>query len=73
MVRSSCQEGFVASPERDTYQMVRFTDDTMGHFVKVTGKSGMITLLTKADGYILIRAQDNVVNTGDVFEVILFD
>ena len=73
MVRSSCQEGFVASPERDTYQMVRFTDDSMGHFVKVTGKSGMITLLTKADGYVLIRAHDNVVNTGDVFEVILFD
>lgn len=64
---------FKTSPDRDTYQMVRFTDPELKTFEKVTGKSGMITLLTKADGYILVRASDHEVVKGEIHNVVLFD
>jgi molybdopterin biosynthesis enzyme len=42
-------------------------------FQKVSGKSGMITLLTKADGYIWVPSHDNCIEKGKDYDVILLD
>lgn len=58
-----------AAPGRVTYQLVRVTDSAEPVFTK----SGMITGLASADGYIILEENSEGKNKGEQVEVILFD
>ncbi len=74
VVRAVCSQAFKTDAFRDTFQMVKLTAHANGpQFEKVAGESGMITLLTKADGYILVPASRNQVSQGEAFDVIVID
>lgn len=74
IIRAVCAKTFRTDAQRDTFQMVRLTGYNCPHqFEKVDGESGMITLLTKADGYILVPAARNLVRQGEEFDMIVLD
>ncbi len=74
IIRAVCAKPFKTDAQRDTFQMVRLTGHSGPHqFEKVDGESGMITLLTKADGYILVPAVRNLVRQGEEFDMIVLD
>lgn len=49
---------------RDTYQMLHFVDDLA---YSTSGKSGMMTLLTKSEGYTIVD-KDSVLKKGDLID-----
>jgi len=74
IVRAKCSKPFNTSTDRDTYQMVKLIEHQGSHsFEMVTGKSGMITLMTKADGYIFVSQEKNGVSLGEDYDVIVFN
>lgn len=74
IVRADRESNFTTSATLDTYQMVSLNPcEGKTTFQKVSGKSGMITLLTKADGYIWVPSHDNCIEKGKDYDVILLD
>ncbi|MFT9497873.1 gephyrin-like molybdotransferase Glp [Anaerosolibacter sp.] len=62
-----------SSPGKETYQMVVLESDNGEYLAKpIHGKSGSITLLTKADGYIRIDTNKEGVEKGEKVKVVLF-
>lgn len=57
-------------PGRDTYQMVTIEErNNKIHAIPNHGKSGMISLLTKSHGYIIIKSHEEGVNIGEERDV----
>lgn len=63
-----------AAPGKKTCQLVKITEDEKGNkeAVPVLGRSGMITTLTRADGYIEVDVNQEGLKKGDAVEVHLF-
>ncbi len=62
-----------SSPGKETYQMVILEDNNGEYLAKpIHGKSGAITLLTKAHGYIAIDTNKEGVEKGEKVRVVLF-
>ena len=67
IVRAESESNFTTSATLDTYQMVLLNPcEGKTTFQKVSGKSGMITLLTKADGYIGFHLMRIVLKKGRI-------
>ncbi|MCF6466091.1 molybdopterin molybdotransferase MoeA [Clostridium sp. Cult2] len=63
---------FPSSPGRETYQMVKLEErDGKVYATPSFGKSGMITLLSNSDGYIIIKAHEEGIYKGEEREVYL--
>lgn len=63
-----------AAPGRDSYQMVRIEARDDGYIAMPTsGKSGMITLLTQSNGYVVIPKEVGMYREGDVVRGVYFD
>lgn len=63
---------FPSSPGKETYHMVRLKEENGQNFVIPSfGKSGMITLLSESDGYIIIKEHEEGINTGELRQVFL--
>ena len=63
-----------AAKGRDTYQMVSIEETQEGVLAHpTTGKSGMITLLSGSDGYVIIPKEVGVIRKGTVVEGYYFD
>lgn len=74
IIRAVYAESFKTDSNRDTFQMVKLIQHHgTPRFEKVAGESGMITLLTKADGYILVPSSRNRVQKGEVHEIVVID
>jgi molybdopterin molybdotransferase len=59
-----------SSPGQETYQMVSLVEkDGHLHAVPVLGKSGMITLLSNSNGYIVMKAHEEGLYQGEEREV----
>jgi len=70
-----CREGILtqnvhAAPGRETFIMVRVIDNEV---VPVLGKSGMITMMSKADGYIRIPKDTEGIAAGSQVTAYLFE
>lgn len=63
---------FPSSPGKETYQMVNLVEKNGQNFaIPNFGKSGMITLLSKSDGYIILKPEEEGISKGDIREVYL--
>lgn len=63
---------FPSAPGKDTYVFVNIKKENGIYYATPKfGKSGMITNLSKADGYIVIKIHEEGVNKGDLREVYL--
>jgi len=61
---------FHSSPGKETYQMVMLEErENKIYAVPNFGKSGMITLLSKSSGYIVIKADEEGLNKGEERDV----
>lgn len=61
---------FPSSPGKETYQMVNIVErDGKTYAIPSFGKSGMITLLSKSDGYVVLKPHEEGISKGDVREV----
>lgn len=61
---------FPSSPGKETYQMVNIVErDGETHAVPSFGKSGMISLLSKSDGYIVLKPHEEGISKGETREV----
>jgi len=61
---------FHSSPGKDTYQMVNLEErEGKLYAVPSFGKSGMITLLSSSNGYVIIKAHEEGLNKGEEREV----
>ncbi len=64
---------FPSSPGKETYHMVTVREENGKTLVTPSfGKSGMITLLSSSNGYIVIREHEEGIDKGDEREVYLF-
>lgn len=62
-----------AAPGKETYQMVQvIKEDHKWKAVPLYGKSGMMTLLSKASGYIRIADDQEGIQKGELVDVFLF-
>lgn len=67
-----CLENIHSAPGKETYQMVELQEGDEEAFVKpIYGKSGAISTLTRADGFIKIETNQEGVNKGDRVKVTL--
>lgn len=63
---------FPSSPGKTTYQMIRLIEKSgRYHAVPSFGKSGMISLLTQSQGYIILEAKEEGIYKGETREVYL--
>lgn len=71
-VRAWVTQNFPSSPGKETYHMVRL-DKENGEYLATPsfGKSGMITLLSSSQGYIVIREHEEGINRGELRDVFL--
>ena len=61
---------FPSSPGKETYQMVNIVEkEGKTYAVPTFGKSGMITLLSKSDGYIVLKPHEEGISKGETREV----
>jgi len=61
---------FPSSPGKETYQMVNIVErEGKTYAVPAFGKSGMITLLSKSDGYIVLKPHEEGISKGEIREV----
>ncbi|PAB59875.1 molybdopterin molybdotransferase MoeA [Anaeromicrobium sediminis] len=68
-----CSTNIHASPGRETYQMVTIEESSDGYIINpVHGKSGMITLISRAQGYIKIPMNKEGISVGEKVKVYLF-
>lgn len=71
-VKAIMDFNFPSSPGKETYQMVKLREiDGVYHATPTFGKSGMITLLSNSDGYIVIKAYEEGIYKGEEREVFL--
>lgn len=70
VIKARMARRFVSSTGREQFLTVRVID---GKAYPVFKKSGDITSLSKADGYIILPVNLDVINEGDEIEVILFE
>ncbi|WP_422485564.1 gephyrin-like molybdotransferase Glp [Gudongella sp. DL1XJH-153] len=64
---------FPSSPGKETYHMVSIKEENGQTFATPSfGKSGMITLLSKSSGYIVIKEHEEGIDKGEKREVYLF-
>ena len=72
VVQGICDTNVHSSPGKETYQMVQLEKRDDEYRVKpIYGKSGAISLMTKAHGYIKIRENQEGIHKGEKVEVIL--
>ncbi|WP_409227217.1 molybdopterin molybdotransferase MoeA [Gudongella sp. SC589] len=72
-VEAITTHNFPSSPGKETYHMVRLKREDGKMFATPSfGKSGMITLLSSSDGYIVIAEHEEGINKGETREVYLF-
>lgn len=65
-------QNFPSSPGKQTYHMVKIKEDEGKLFaIPSFGKSGMITLLSESDGYIVIKEHEEGISKGQLREVFL--
>lgn len=61
---------FPSSPGKETYQMVNIIErEGRTYAIPSFGKSGMITLLSESDGYIILKPHEEGVSKGETREV----
>lgn len=61
---------FPSSPGKETYQMVNIVErDGKTYAIPSFGKSGMISLLSKSDGYIVLKPHEEGIYKGETREV----
>jgi len=71
-VMARTTHNFPSSPGKETYHMVKLKEEKGEfHAIPSFGKSGMITLLSESDGYIVIEEHEEGINTGVQREVFL--
>lgn len=71
-VNAIMDHNFASNPGKETYQMVKLRQENGVFYGTPTfGKSGMISLLSKSQGYIIIGAQVEGINKGEEREVFL--
>ncbi|MEM0049395.1 MAG: molybdopterin-binding protein [Candidatus Bathyarchaeia archaeon] len=70
VIRAKMGRRFVSSTGREQFLTVKVVD---GKVYPVFKKSGDITSLSRADGYIILPVNLDVINEGDEVEVILFE
>ncbi len=71
-VMARMEYNFPSSPGRETYQMVRLKlEDGQYYAAPSHGKSGMISLLSQSQGYIVIGIHEEGVNKGEDRQVFL--
>lgn len=72
-VQGQLETNVYAAPGRETYQMVKIHNEGGKNYVRpIFGKSGMITLLSEADGYLKIPMDTEGIPKGEIVEVVLF-
>lgn len=65
-VKAITEYNFPSSPGKETYHMVRLREEGGKFYASPTfGKSGMITLLSKSQGYIVIKGHEEGINKGE--------
>lgn len=65
-VRAIMDYNFPSSPGKETYHMVTLRTEGERYYASPTfGKSGMITLLSKSQGYIVIKDYEEGINNGE--------
>lgn len=65
-VRAIMDYNFPSSPGKETYHMVTLRTEGDRYYASPTfGKSGMITLLSKSQGYIVIKGYEEGINKGE--------
>lgn len=63
---------FPSSPGKGTYQMVKLREEAGKFYARPTfGKSGMISLLSESQGYIIIKSHEEGIYKGEEREVFL--
>lgn len=71
-VNAVMDHNFASNPGKETYQMVKLRQENGVFYGTPTfGKSGMISLLSKSQGYIIIGAYEEGINKGEEREVYL--
>lgn len=71
-VKAVMNHNFPSNPGRETYQMVKLTEEDGIFYASPTfGKSGMISLLSNSQGYIIIGTHEEGVYKGEEREVYL--
>lgn len=71
-IRAIIDHNFPSDPGKETYQMIRLRQEGGVYYgTPVFGKSGMISLLSESQGYIIIGAHEEGVYAGEEREVYL--
>lgn len=71
-VMAQIEYNFPSSPGKETYQMVKLRKEEDGYYASAThGKSGMISLLSQSQGYLVIKMHEEGINQGERREVFL--
>jgi len=71
-VMATMESNFPSSPGRETYQMVKLRQEDGKYYAAPThGKSGMISLLSQSQGYLVIKTHEEGVNRGEKRNVFL--
>ncbi len=71
-VNAVINHNFPSNPGRETYQMIKLKEENGVFYATPSfGKSGMISLLSKSQGYIVIGAHEEGINKGEEREVFL--
>ena len=72
-VKATLSADVFAAKGRDTYQMVTLVETTDGIIANPTrGKSGMITLLSGSNGYIIIPKEKKTIKSGEKVDAFYF-
>ena len=71
-VMAELSYNFPSSPGKETYQMVKLREEAGKYYASPShGKSGMISLLSQSQGYIVIKMHEEGVYKGELREVFL--
>ncbi|MDF1617161.1 molybdopterin molybdotransferase MoeA [Petrocella sp. FN5] len=71
-IQAVLTDNVYAAPSRETYQMVRLSrENALWKALPLNGKSGMMTLLSKASGYIKIPVEKGSFEKGTLVDVYL--
>lgn len=72
-VNAIVASNFPSSPGKETYHMVKLKKDGNSYIASpVFGKSGMISLMSQADGYIIIKDHEEGIYKGEEREIYIF-
>lgn len=71
-INAKASYNFASSPGKTTYQMVNIKKEKDTYYISPTfGKSGMISLLSNSNGYIIIDEYEEGINKGEIRKVYL--